>query len=290
MRRWSSLLVLLVPLAILSAVGRCQSPGAPSPSATATNTAIRPSSSRWTVVLPGGAALHPADPERMRVAFDSLLEAIQVQTGPGYSASDLGQAFASFARVEVELDGSTSVPTPAGPVLATRAAVVHSGNDTVVLLQNAALTWLPFSVLDPDGNLVRALAEAVLSETGVRLMQSEATAVPSRTSTASPLFIKITDPAAGTKLKGSVTIRGRAGAIFENQFHVELLDAGGVKLAEAVATVSASATGGSGTFEAVLYWVTPAKAGQATIWAYERSAKDGSIAVQDKLPVWLEGD
>jgi len=73
--------------------------------------------------------------------------------------------------------------------------------------------------------------------------------------------------------------------VFEAQFRVEILDAGGQPLLDVPVTATCG-TGCWGTFAVTLQYVTPS-AGWGTLRVYDRSANDGSNEHVVDYPVWL---
>jgi len=118
-------------------------------------------------------------------------------------------------------------------------------------------------------------------------------AVP--TSTGLPQFITITDPAQGVVLDitSPVTVKGEAGALFEGNLVIQVLDAAGGVLAQKPTTVQSpdAGTGGAGPWSVELVVpassVAPGTAGQ--IYAYAASPKDGSVVAADSVSISFAG-
>jgi hypothetical protein len=91
-------------------------------------------------------------------------------------------------------------------------------------------------------------------------------------------------PAWGAALGNPGTVSGLAN-VFEAQFRIQLLDAGGDTLADKPVMASCG-TGCWGTFKATITYAVP-KAQWGTLRVYDLSAKDGTQENVTEYPVWL---
>jgi hypothetical protein len=98
--------------------------------------------------------------------------------------------------------------------------------------------------------------------------------------------IALTEPAAGTLVKGDrLVVKGEA-SVYEGTVSLRLRDDHGQVMAQGYATAAEGAPG-RGEFSGALSFTPPAAPHAWTVEAFEVSAEDGRILYLVKLPVWV---
>jgi len=175
-------------------------------------------------------------------------------------------------------------PFPAGASL--RRIDVDAGTATVELSRSAlpaaraARRW-------PLQALVHTLTQfptvrRVLVKVGGRAVAGPLTRDP-----ALPLApIALSEPAAGTLVRGDrLVVKGEA-SVFEGTVSLRLRDDRGQVMAQGYATAAEGAPG-RGEFSAALTFTPPAASHPWTVEAFEVGAEDGRILYLVTLPVWV---
>jgi Immunoglobulin-like domain of bacterial spore germination/Sporulation and spore germination len=98
--------------------------------------------------------------------------------------------------------------------------------------------------------------------------------------------IALSEPAAGTLVRGDrLVVKGEA-SVFEGTVSLRLRDDRGQVMAQGYATAAEGAPG-RGEFSAALTFTPPAASHLWTVEAFEVSAEDGRVLYLVKLPVWV---
>jgi germination protein M len=180
---------------------------------------------------------------------------------------------------------SPTAPGCAGPSRPARLQGIDldAGTATVELSRSA----LPAARRWPLQALVHTLTQfptvrRVLVKVGGRTV-----AGPLTRDRAIPLTpIALSEPAAGTLVKGDrLVVEGEA-SVFEGTVSLRLRDDRGQVMAQGYATAAEGAPG-RGQFSGAFTFTPPAASHAWTVEAFEVSAEDGRILYLVKLPVWV---
>jgi hypothetical protein len=175
-------------------------------------------------------------------------------------------------------------PFPAGASL--RRIDVDAGTATVELSRSAlpaagpARRW-------PLQALVHTLTQFPTVQRVLVKVGGRAVAGPLTRERAIPLApIALSEPAAGTLIKGDrLVVKGEA-SVFEGTVSLRLRDDRGQVMAQGYATAAEGAPG-RGQFSAALTFTPPAASHPWTVEAFEVSAEDGRVLYLVKLPLWV---
>lgn len=175
-------------------------------------------------------------------------------------------------------------PFPAGVSL--RGIDIDAGTATVELSRSAlpaagpARRW-------PLQALVHTLTQFPTVQRVLVKVGGRTVAGPLTRDRAIPLApIALSEPAAGTLVKGGrLVVEGEA-SVFEGTVSLRLRDDRGQVMAQGYATAAEGAPG-RGQFSGALTFTPPAASHAWTVEAFEVSAEDGQILYLVKIPVWV---
>lgn len=282
---------LIIALVIVAECVAKPEPAPPTVVASSSTSALSPRP-QLLIYMPGGKQVLPADPSAILQALDVLLPAISTQVRTFYTPERYSEAFGALSRLEAVYPSQVTLATLTGPIQADRVAVVRTEDGLRILTETGVGGWAMWGIRAQDTGLFAALVDEVERETGVRLDRPPSALSPTPAPAPAPTpvpgpFIEIQQPVAGATLLGQVTVRGRAGGLFENTFALELRDAAGHTLALLPVTVPAGEMGQVGDFEAVLTWTPPDRETSGLLLGTYRSPKDGAIVAEDAVEVIL---
>jgi germination protein M len=175
-------------------------------------------------------------------------------------------------------------PFPAGARL--RGIDIDAGTATVELSRSALPAARPARRW-PLQALVHTLTQFPTVQRVLVKVGGRAVAGPLTRDRAIPLApIALSEPAAGTLVKGDrLVVKGEA-SVYEGTVSLRLRDDRGQVMAQGYATAAEGAPG-RGEFSGALTFTPPATSHAWTVEAFEASAEDGRILYLVKLPVWV---